>query len=179
SVARSAVQGVHGEAPHRQLRCRIRLPVECTHAGATPSRFPTRSARARRSMGRDPCQRAVAVYGRRVFAWNAARMASRRADVRPRNRYLACRTGPDAVPSVPPREADTHAVADNRAGAALDLRPARRRALALAACDLAHQGAALFHHVPDDGPGERRTTAPLTAGGTSSSGAACPDTGTD
>src|SRR5262249_5924521 len=111
-------------------------------------RVPALAARTRGPVGPHSLRRSRAVHGRGVRARNPAGMASRRAELRDRRRSLARVAVPDASPSLPAREAHAAAVPRADPRAALRVRVPRRRALAMAARDLADQGAALLDHVP-------------------------------
>src|SRR5690606_21269567 len=86
---------------------------------------------------------------RRVPGRRAARLASRRADLRDRRRRLAPRSRADAVSALSAFARPPPSGVRARPGAAIAVRARRRCALAMAACDLADEGSALFDHVQD------------------------------
>jgi hypothetical protein len=95
---------------------------------------------------RELAQSTVAEYA----PGNAARLAPRRSSLRNRRRHLAGVAVPDAAPAVSAREAWEGARACAGAGATLGVHPAGRRQVAVAARDLADQGAPLLDHFSDD-----------------------------
>jgi len=77
-------------------------------------------------------------------------MASRRPSDRQRGRRLARVAVPDAPAPVSARAAREVTLPRARPRAALRVRAAKRRALAMAARDLADEGAPVFDHVRRD-----------------------------